>query len=196
MSVGVLTLASGSPRRRDLLAQLGYRLRIQPADIDETPTPNEDALVYAERMAREKAAALQDPSALIIAADTVVHRNGVIFHKPENVLDAHRILGELSGDTHQVSTGTCVRLGDRVLARVTTTQVRFRALSQQEIRGYVATGEPMDKAGAYGIQGIGGFMVHSIQGSYSNVVGLPLSQVLADLAELGAPPPFHTQEPE
>jgi septum formation protein len=194
MRVAVITLASGSPRRRDLLAQLGYRLRIQPADIDETPKPNEDALVYAERMACEKATAFQDPQALIIAADTVVHRDGVIFHKPKSVLDAHRILGELSGQTHQVSTGTCVRMGDRTLARVTTTQVRFRVLTEQEIHGYVATGEPMDKAGAYGIQGIGGFMVHSIQGSYSNVVGLPLSQVLADLAELGAPPPFHTLE--
>lgn len=189
-----ITLASGSPRRRDLLAQLGYRLRIQPADIDETPKPMEDALVYAERMAREKAAALQDPEALIVAADTVVHREGVIFHKPESVADAHRILAELSGQTHQVSTGTCVRLGGRILSHVTTTQVRFRVLSSQEIRGYVDTGEPMDKAGAYGIQGIGGFMVHSIQGSYSNVVGLPLSQVLADLAELGAPPPFHDME--
>ena len=189
-----ITLASGSPRRRDLLAQLGYRLRIQPADIDETPSQNEDALVYAERMAREKAAALDDPGALIIAADTVVHRDGVIFHKPESVADAHRILAELSGRTHQVSTGTCVRLGERVLACVTTTQVRFRTLTEQEIHGYVGTGEPMDKAGAYGIQGIGGFMVHSIQGSYSNVVGLPLSQVLADLAELGAPPPFYDPE--
>ncbi len=190
-----ITLASGSPRRRDLLAQLGYRLRIQAADIDETPLPNEDALAYAERMAREKAATLQYPEALIVAADTVVHRDGVIFHKPESVADAHRILGELSGQVHQVSTGTCVRLGERVLARVTTTQVRFRTLSREEIRGYVATGEPMDKAGAYGIQGIGGFMVQSIQGSYSNVVGLPLSQILADFAELGAPPPFQTMEP-
>lgn len=189
-----ITLASGSPRRRDLLAQLGYRLRIRPADIDESPLPNEDALAYAERMAREKAAALQDTAALIVAADTVVHRDGVIFHKPESVADAHRILGELSGQTHQVSTGTCVRLGERVLAHVTTTQVHFRALTLQEIQGYVATGEPMDKAGAYGIQGIGGFMVHSIQGSYSNVVGLPLSQILADFAELGAPPPFQTVE--
>lgn len=178
-----------------MLAQLGYRLRIQPADIDETPLPNEDALAYAERMACEKAATFQDPEALIVAADTVVHRDGVIFHKPESVADAHRILGELSGQVHQVSTGTCVRLGERVLARVTTTQVRFRTLSREEIRGYVATGEPMDKAGAYGIQGIGGFMVQSIQGSYSNVVGLPLSQILADFAELGAPPPFQTMEP-
>lgn len=189
-----ITLASGSPRRRDLLEQLGYRLRIQPADIDETPLPNEDALAYAERMAREKAAVHPDPGAVIIAADTVVHRDGEIFHKPESVADAHRILSELSGQTHQVSTGTCVRSGERVLAHVTTTQVSFRTLTEAEIRGYVATGEPMDKAGAYGIQGIGGFMVHSIQGSYSNVVGLPLSQILADLAELGAPPPFHSME--
>jgi septum formation protein len=190
-----ITLASGSPRRRDLLAQLGYRLRIQPADIDETPLPNEDALAYAERMAREKAATFLDPEALIVAADTVVHREGVIFHKPESVADAHRILAELSGQIHQVSTGTCVRRGERVLAHVTTTQVHFRTLSREEIRGSVATGEPMDKAGAYGIQGIGGFMVQSIQGSYSNVVGLPLSQILADFAELGAPPPFQTMEP-
>lgn len=195
-----LTLASGSPRRRDLLEQLGYRLRIRPADIDETPSPNEDALAYAERMALEKALAVgngeQDGDVVVIAADTVVHRDGEIFHKPVHAADAERILTELSGQTHQVSTGTCVRLGGKRLLRVTTTQVRFRTLGRAEIRGYVATGEPMDKAGAYGIQGIGGFLVHSIQGSYSNVVGLPLAEVLADLAELGAPPPFHAQEGE
>lgn len=188
-----LTLASGSPRRRELLAQLGYRLAIVPADIDETPSPKEDALVYAERMAQEKALAVPAQN-VVIAADTVVHRDGEIFHKPLDQADAERILSELSGQVHQVSTGTCVRLGERLLLRVTTTQVQFRRLSRGEIQGYVATGEPMDKAGAYGIQGIGGFLVARIQGSYSNVVGLPLAEVLSDLATLGAPPPFHAAE--
>ncbi|MED5369436.1 MAG: Maf family protein [Myxococcota bacterium] len=183
----MLTLASGSPRRRLLLEQLGYRLRILPADIDETPRAGEDPLAYAERMAHEKALTADG---LVVAADTVVHRDGAIFHKPEGVEDAVQILLGLSGGVHQVSTGSCVRWGDQQRLRVTTTRVRFRSLTEQEVRGYVATGEPMDKAGAYGIQGIGGFLVSSIEGSYSNVVGLPLAEVLSDLASLGAPAPF------
>ncbi|MCP4804237.1 MAG: septum formation protein Maf [Proteobacteria bacterium] len=185
-----MVLASGSPRRRQLLSELGYVLDIRPANIDETPAPGEEPVSYARRLAVEKARACVEDERIVVAADTVVHGGGVLFDKPRDAEDAVRILLALSDRVHTVTTGTCVRRGADERVRTTSTRVRFRALTEGEVRGYVATGEPLDKAGAYGIQGVGGFLVAAIEGSYSNVVGLPLAEVLEDLAALGAPPPF------
>lgn len=183
----MITLASGSPRRRELLERVGYRLVVAPADIDETPQPGEDPIDYARRLAREKAGA---GGGVIVAADTVVHREGRIFPKPTDIEDAVRTLTALSDSEHYVTTGVCVRRGELVRVRAVTTTVRFALLGEALIRSYVATGEPMDKAGAYGIQGIGAVLVRSIAGSYTNVVGLPLAEVIEDLIALGAPPPL------
>ncbi|MCB9741082.1 MAG: septum formation protein Maf [Alphaproteobacteria bacterium] len=184
-----LTLASGSPRRRHLLEQLGYALQVAPQDIDETPHAGEPPLDYARRMAVEKAQSFSGAGP-VLSADTVVHRGARIFGKPEDEADAVAMLGELADGWHEVTTATCLRWpgGERV--RLVTTSVRFRAASQAELRGYVATGEPADKAGAYGIQGIGGFLVAELRGSYSNVVGLPLVEVLEDLQAAGLPAPL------
>ncbi|MCK6525162.1 Maf family protein [Myxococcota bacterium] len=182
-----LTLASASPRRRQMLESLGYVLSVRPSDIDETPRPGEEPAAYAQRLAREKVAGAPSPA---VAADTVVHLDGKIFGKPVDAEDAARMLGALSGREHLVTSAFALRVGDAVTTRAVTTLVRFRALSEAEIRGYVATGEPMDKAGAYGIQGVGGFLVKSIDGSYSNVVGLPLAELLDELARHGLPAPF------
>ena len=185
-----LVLASGSPRRRQLLGQLGFELEVRPSDIDEQVVPGEEPVAYARRLAVEKARACPERHRVVVAADTVVHGGGVVFDKPRDAQDAVRILLELSGRVHTVTTGTCVRRGAEERTRTTSTRVRFRELSPVEVQGYVATGEPLDKAGAYGIQGVGGFLVASIEGSYSNVVGLPLAEVLADLAHFGAGVPF------
>ena len=185
----VITLASGSPRRRELLERVGYTLRVAPADIDETPLPGEDPVDYARRLAREKAGpGERADEGVVVAADTVVHRGGDIFHKPTDAADAVRILTALSDSEHFVTTGVCVRRGDEARVRAVTTTVRFAPLSPALIQSYVATGEPMDKAGAYGIQGIGAVLVRSISGSYTNVVGLPLAEVVEDLIALGASP--------
>ena len=183
-----LVLASGSPRRRELLGQLGYELEVRPTDIDETPGALEDPVAYARRMAEEKARACPVEDRVVVAADTVVHRQGRIYGKPRDEEEAVRMLLELG--EHVVTTGTCVRLGDQLRLRTTSTRVRFRPLREAEVRGYVATGEPMDKAGGYGIQGIGGFLVQAIEGSHSNVIGLPLAEVLEDLAHFGAGVPL------
>lgn len=191
-----LVLASASPRRRAMLEPLGYRLRVAPAEIDETPRPGEEPVAFALRMATEKAeAAPADPEAVVLAADTVVHLDGQIFGKPRDSQDAERMLTALSGREHAVTTAFCLRCGPARRARAVTTRVRFRALSPAEIRGYVATGEVFDKAGAYGIQGIGGFLVEGIVGSYSNVVGLPLAELLDELALLGFAAPFTPETP-
>ena len=182
-----LTLASASPRRRMMLEPLGYTLDVRPADIDETPLPGEVPEVYALRVAQEKVASAPSPA---LAADTVVHLDGEIFGKPADAAHAARMLRALSGREHLVTSAFALRVGDALITRAVTTKVRFRALSDAEISGYVATGEPMDKAGAYGIQGVGGFLVATIDGSYSNVVGLPLAELLDELTRLGLPAPF------
>ncbi len=184
----VIVLASGSPRRRVLLQQLGYRLEVLPSAIDETPAGDEDPVDYARRMAEEKGAACPIEDRVVVAADTVVHQDGRIFGKPADAEEAIEML--LSLGQHTVTTGTCVRLGEQRRIRTTSTRVRFRELTRDEVRGYVSTGEPMDKAGGYGIQGVGGFLVRSIEGSHSNVIGLPLAEVLQDLVHFGAPAPF------
>jgi septum formation protein len=186
-----LILASASPRRRHFLTELGLRFETCPANLPEAPRPRETPAQYARRVAEEKAAAvaamqtgLNDPRrALIIAADTIVARGRRLLPKPANPADAERMLRFLSGRSHVVVTGVCVLEQNKghIVRRKSfsvSTRVWFKRLAGEEIRGYVQTGEPMDKAGAYAIQGIGSFLVQRIQGSYTNVVGLPVAELL------------------
>jgi len=174
-----LILASNSPRRRELLAQIGLTFTIAPADVDERIRSGEAPEDYAERLALEKArtAARQAGEGIIIAADTIVVVGGTILGKPGDAEDARRMLKELSGREHAVVTGLAVMdaATQRSSVRTSITKVWFRDLSEREISAYVATGEPLDKAGAYGIQERGALLVERIEGCYSNVVGLPLS---------------------
>jgi septum formation protein len=179
-----LILASASPRRRELLAQAGYRFAVQPSSIPESLQPGEDAIHFVTRLAREKAEdvfARPKPCpapVVVLGADTVVVCDGEVMGKPVDAADAQRMLLLLSGRTHQVVTGVAVVWGPgsaEVAAEMT--QVTMRTLSPQEVAGYVATGEPMDKAGAYAIQGYAGRWIPRIHGCYFNVVGLPLALV-------------------
>ncbi len=182
-----LVLASGSPRRRELLSALGLRLEVRPADVDESPRPGEGPGAYVERLAREKATAAARPGEWVLAADTAVVVGGEILGKPDDDRDAERMLARLSGREHEVLTGVALlepTAGSEVSA-VETTRVRFARLSADEIRWYVATGEPADKAGAYAVQGLGALLVESLEGSWSNVVGLPLRTVYRLAAESG-----------
>jgi septum formation protein len=183
-------LASGSPRRRELLARLGVRFTIRVPDVDERPEPDEDPATYVERLARQKAtvaAAAPDahPGEIVLAADTTVVLSGSILGKPTDEADARVTLRALSGRTHQVHTGIAVLAPSGITSSVTTTSVTFRDLSPLEIADYVATGDPLDKAGAYGIQGDAGRFVARLDGSLSNVVGLPMAQTAALLADAG-----------
>jgi septum formation protein len=177
----MLVLASASPRRRELLAQAGYAFVVRPAHIPEDSLPDEDPIAYVVRLAREKAEAvfreLADATAVVLGADTTVTLDGQILGKPVDDADAARMLRMLSGRTHRVITGVALATesGTQVAAEVTA--VRFLTLSDEEIRGYVATGEPLDKAGAYGIQGRAARWIPRIEGCYFNVVGLPLALV-------------------
>ena len=181
-----VTLASGSPRRRELLEQLGLSLTIVSPDVDETPFDGEDPVVYVRRLAIAKAFAVEAaPDALVIAADTTVDLGGEILAKPDDAAHAADMLRRLSARTHRVHTGVAVRLGDRFAAEVVTSLVTFVPLTPAVIEWYVATGEPMDKAGAYAVQGAGGVFVQRIRGSVSNVVGLPLHEVVRLAGELG-----------
>lgn len=186
-----IVLASASPRRAELLAQLGVQFSICPVDIDETPLPGERADHYVERLAREKAAAglarTGSASALVLGSDTSVVCDGMILGKPEDEPGARAMLSRLSGRTHVVMTGVALAGEHGCFARLVTTEVRFRHLSEQEITAYCRTGEPMDKAGAYGIQGRGGAFVNGLWGSYSAVVGLPLEETAGLLADAGQP---------
>lgn len=183
-------LASASPRRRELLERVGFRLSVRPADVDERPLPGEAAVAMAVRVAGLKAdaigATLSEP-AIVVAADTIVVRDGVILGKPTNPADAIAMLRTLSARTHEVVTGYAVCGGGRTTAAAVTTRVTFRPLTDPMIEAYVATGEPMDKAGSYGIQGIGAMLVTFIEGSYTNVVGLPLVEVLDAIVDHGGP---------
>jgi septum formation protein len=179
-----LILASASPRRRELLAQAGYRFEVQPSSIPESRRPGEDAIRFATRLAREKAEevfARHQPSAapiMVLGADTVVVCNEEVMGKPADAADAARMLLLLSGRTHQVVTGVAVvwASGSAEVA-AEMTHVTMRTLSPQEVAGYVAGGEPIDKAGAYAIQGYAGRWIPRIHGCYFNVVGLPLALV-------------------
>ena len=176
-----LVLASASPRRAELLWMLGLRFDVQPADLDETPERDEDPFDYVERLAKAKADEVAAPGTIVIAADTIVVLDGALLGKPTGAEDARRMLRSLSGRTHEVVTCVAVAIGDGTVASFTeTTEVTFVELSERDIEWYVQTEEPLDKAGAYGIQGAGGLFVAAIAGNYHNVVGLPLT-ALADL---------------
>ena len=174
-----LILASGSPRRKLLLEELGLDLTIRVADIDETPRQDEDARSYVERLAIEKGAAVVAGSEdlarddVVISADTIVVLDGDLLGKPTNDDDARSMLRRLSGRTHEVMTGVAVRRGGDMTSVVERTVVHFAEMSSADIEWYVSTGEPADKAGAYGMQGRGGAFVERIEGSYDNVIGLP-----------------------
>ena len=191
-----LLLASASPRRRDLLASVEIPFEIEVPRIDEAARPKEDARSLTRRLAEEKALAVHErrPRAegLILAADTAVVIEGEALGKPRDAEHAVAMLRRLSDRDHLVLTGFCLldQATGRLESTVAETRVWFRALEDGEILGYVATGEPMDKAGAYACQGIGAFLIARVEGSYTNVVGLPLGQVVEALRRLDGPRPF------
>lgn len=175
-----IVLASQSPRRKELLGRMGLEFVTQASKIDESAFDGLEARELVATLSREKAqwiARQLDGETLVIGADTVVVRDGAALGKPKDAEDAVAMLLSLSGRDHQVCTGVTVCRGDRVLTQVEETQVTFRDLTETEVRQYVSTGEPMDKAGAYGIQGLGGLLVEGIRGDYSNVVGLPVCRL-------------------
>ncbi|MCW1938178.1 Maf-like protein [Pseudomonas sp. MDMC_285] len=185
-----LFLASASPRRRELLAQIAVPCVTQIASIDENPLPAEPAAAYVERLAREKARAgllalggRKDVVAL--GADTAVVLDGRILGKPADFAESRAMLQALSGRSHQVMTAVALVGGDREAARVVSSEVSFRPISEAEIEAYWASGEPCDKAGSYGIQGLAAVFVNRLQGSYSAVVGLPLCETAELLGEFG-----------
>ncbi|GLS82357.1 Maf family protein [Paraferrimonas haliotis] len=173
-----IVLASASPRRRQLLSQLGYRFSSVSCDIDETPFSGEAPAAYVERLANEKAKAglIHAPTtgAIVLGSDTIVVIDNCLLGKPKDAQHSAEMLTRLSGNEHQVMTAVAVTNGFKSQSVVVTTVVRFCQLTEQQIKQYWDTGEPADKAGSYGIQGIGGNFVESINGSYSSVVGLPL----------------------
>jgi septum formation protein len=172
-------LASASPRRQQLLKLLLSQFDVVPSDVEETPRPAESPLSVVQRLAKEKATAVQrlHPTAAIISADTVVVCNQEILGKPSSPEEARHMLQKLSGRTHQVLTGVCLLHGETCRVQVSSTGVQFYPLSEAEIDTYVKSGEPLDKAGAYGIQGLGARFIEKIDGCYFNVVGLPVSLV-------------------
>ncbi len=173
-------LASGSPRRRELLAAAGFEFDVDPADVDETRHPDEAPAAYVERIARAKAAAVaaRHQGRTVVAADTLVLVDDAPLGKPADAADAARMLRLLSGRSHEVWTGVAVARNGRTRYALERTQVWIRALSDAEIAWYVESGEPFDKAGAYAIQGLASRFVPRIDGSWSNVVGLPVATVL------------------
>ncbi len=182
-----VVLASSSPRRRDLLALIGIEHTVQPAGTDESMRAGELPELYAERLARTKAetiAKLND-TALVIGADTIVVIDDAVLGKPRDVGDAQRMLGILSGRSHTVMTAVAVCYGGKTVSSVEMVDVTFRSLGEDEIRSYVATREPMDKAGAYGIQGYGATIVRRIDGDYFAVMGLSLIRLVALMGETG-----------
>jgi septum formation protein len=188
----MLILASASPRRRELLAQVGYRFEVRPAHILEDPRDGEDPIAYVARLARQKAEAVyrevasnDEPSFAVLGADTTVTLDNAILGKPEDAADAARILRLLSGRTHRVITGVALVTAERTEVAAEATAVQFLTLSEQEIADYIATGEPMDKAGAYGIQGHAARWIPRIEGCYFNVMGLPLALVCSLLESNG-----------
>lgn len=194
-----LVLASASPRRLDLLTRVGLGPEVVPAEVDERLLPGEAPGAAARRLAALKADAacrqLGTVPALVIAADTIVAIDGEALGKPIDAADAAAMLERLSGRTHEVHTAFVVAgaggaAAGRRVESVVTSRVRVKPLSRAEVDGYVATGEPFGKAGAYAIQGAGAFMVEGVEGSVTNVIGLPLVEVLEAVAALGGPRPF------
>ena len=179
-------LASGSPRRREILYLLGLEHEVRPPDVDERLRPGEEPGVQARRLAVEKASSTAaDGDDLILAADTLVVLGEEILGKPVDEADAVRMLLKLQGRRHEVHTGLALRFGDRIESDFAVTRVWFRSLDAAECEEYVASGEPLDKAGAYGIQGLGAVLVQRIEGEYFNVMGLPVQLLLSLLARFG-----------
>jgi septum formation protein len=186
MSVQII-LASASPRRKELLDQIKVIYKVYPVDLDETPLPNEAPLDYVQRLAAEKSAACRaqlNTEIPVLAADTAVCWEGVIMGKPKNQADCLAMLTQLSGKTHQVYSAISLRGLEHTQA-VSITEVTFRRLTEREILDYWHSGEPVDKAGSYAIQGMGGVFVESIKGSFSGVVGLPLFETAGLLSKQG-----------
>ncbi len=183
-----LILASASPRRAELLSMLGLSFRVVPADLSEELLPDETPEVHVERLSREKAARVREdhPDGLIVAGDTIVVLEGVVLGKPEDEAAAVRMLMTLQSRTHTVMSGIAVGSpGEVIRSAVECTEVTFRGMDEEEARAYVATGEPLDKAGAYGIQGLGASLVLSVRGDYFAVVGLPIPALLRVLESVG-----------
>jgi septum formation protein len=188
-----LVLASGSPRRREILEQLGVRFRVDVSGIDETLLPGETPRAHVQRLARDKGLAVRDrlqgaaDAPCVLSADTIVWLNDVVYGKPTDDSDALRMLRMLSGRTHQVLTGLalCDAAGSFAEVAVHTTAVTFCELSEHTMRRYIASGEARDKAGSYAIQGLGTGMVRAIDGSYTNVVGMPAAETIELLQRAG-----------
>jgi septum formation protein len=187
MSICRVVLASGSPRRHQLLNLIGIDHEVNPSNIDETMRPREAPRRHAERLAREKASivAVRDPDLITIGADTVVVINRKVLGKPADTNDAARMLGMLSGREHTVITAVAVARGRKLRSAIEEVRVKFRRLREDEIDAYIATGEPMDKAGAYGIQGFGATIVERIEGDYFAVMGLPLVRLVGLMRDVG-----------
>jgi septum formation protein len=182
-----VVLASASPRRRELLNLIGIAHEVCPANIDETARPREVPRRHAERLAREKASAVatRDPDLITIGADTLVVVNRKVLGKPADEGEAAHMLGLLSGREHTVITAVAVSRGKKLRSAIEEVRVKFRRLRDDEIDAYIATGEPMDKAGAYGIQGFGATIVERIEGDYFAVMGLPLGRLVGLLRDVG-----------
>ncbi len=184
----MLVLASRSPRRREILRQAGIPFVVRPMEVDETPCPGEAARDYVMRIAREKAAAaaarLAVDGEIVLAADTTVSIDGEILGKPLDAADARRMLRLLSGQRHTVLTGICLRSASRIIEDCAETSVWFAPLSSLEIEDYAASGEPMEQAGAYAIQGLASKFIQRIEGCYFNVMGLPVALVYRHLREI------------
>lgn len=191
-----LILASASPRRRELLERLGISLLIEPVDLDETPYDSEPVRPYVQRMATQKCEAalhqLKHPQLPLLAADTIVALAGATLGKPADVGQAGEMLRRLSGHRHEVLTAYEIAHGDQRVSRVVETHVDFRTLDEREMLAYLASGEWQGKAGAYAIQGIASLFVTQIRGSFTNVVGLPLAEVVADVRAVGGLPDYPT----
>lgn len=198
--MNTLYLGSNSPRRMEILTQLGYRVVKLPADIGETVRQNEDPARYVQRMAEEKNRTALTlfcetngtmPDFPLITADTCVVSDGIILGKPHSQAEAIEFLNRLSGKQHTVLTAVCIHYRGNAENRVQTNRVVFKPLSSEEISAYVQSGEPMDKAGAYAVQGIGGIFIQSIGGSFSGIMGLPVYETVSMLQDLGyRTPPF------
>lgn len=180
-----LVLASRSPRRQQLLAMLGIPTLVAPADVQEIPLPRETPSAYARRLARDKARAV--PGAFVLGADTIVVLDDEILEKPRDAGDALAMLTRLQGRWHEVITSVCLIANGETHEAQDRTAVEFRRLDEGTLRAYIATGEPMDKAGAYGIQGYGAALIERVEGDFFGVMGLPLRLVVDLLAKAGAP---------
>lgn len=186
-----LTLASNSPRRRELLALTGLAFTVRPVDVDESPRPGESPEVYVLRLAESKAEACASPARpgeIVIAADTTVAVDGMILGKPRDAAEAGEMLRLLRGRRHRVHTGVAVKKGGTLVADLCTTDVPMRPYSDEEIAVYVASGDPLDKAGAYAIQHEGFHPVETLQGCYASVMGLPLCHLVRTLGRVGCRP--------